>query len=626
MRFFYVNTMKCKMTMKRVFRKIFLTVVMLLAGITAFAAENVAFEVNVPMIVSKGNSFKVEFSLNATPDDNTFQAPAFDGFDVLAGPVTSRGSSIQYINGKMSKSVSYTISYVLLPRSSGTFDIGAASIEVDGRRYSTRPTSVEVKEAEQQSSGSPQGGSSSAETQAQGQIADDDLLLRLNLSRSTVYKGEPIRAALKLYNRVSLVDYSVQKMPSFNGFWTQQLETETTPNRETYNGKVYEVYTLIEYLLYPQQSGKLVIDPVEMTALVQVIVQNSQNYDPFFGTGREIYNVKRELKSPRITVNVKDLPAGAPAGFSGAVGKFSMEAEPSETQLAANSASTYKVRISGAGNLSFIQAPKLELPTSFEQYQVKTTESFKYSGSGTTGYREFEYPFIARAEGEYAVQPVEFVYFDPEHMRYETLLSKPFTLEVTPDASGSSAPQVVKPGSSKEDVRLLGNDIRFIKLGKAMLQSRERPAIFSLAYFGVVAVLLCLAVLSYVYIGRRMRERKNVVLVKGRRANKVAVQRFRAAAKYMKADDRHAFYEEMLKALWGYMSDKFNIPLANLTKENVREELQKRGISADEAARFTAIISQCDEAQYSPSTSAQMNEVYSEGISIVSHIESTIKR
>lgn len=605
-----------------------MTMVMLLAGITAFAAEKVTFEVNVPMIVSVGETFRVEFALNATPDDNSFTAPDFSGFDVLAGPVTSRGSSIQYINGKMSKSVSYTITYVLLPQKSGPFEIGSATIEVDGTSYSTRPTQVEVKEGgQQQPAGGNQSGNDGAslETQARGKIADDDLLLRLNLSRSTVYKGEPIRAALKLYNRVSLVDYSVQKMPSFNGFWTQQLDTETVPNRETYNGKVYEVYTLIEYLLYPQQSGKLVIDPVEMTALVQVIVQNSQNYDPFFGTGREIYNVKRELKTPRITVDVKELPAGAPAGFGGAVGKFSMEAEPAATNLTANSASTYKVRISGAGNLAFIQAPKLELPTSFEQYQVKTTESFKSSGSGTTGYREFEYPFIARAEGEYTVQPVEFVYFDPEHMRYETLLSKPFTMVVTPDASGGSSPQVVTT-SSKEDVRLLGNDIRFIKLGKPGLQSHERPAIFSVAYFCSVLGLLCLAVIAYVYIGRRIRERKNVVLVRGRRANKVAVQRFRAAARYMKSDDRHAFYEEMLKALWGYMSDKFNIPLANLTKENVREELQKRGISAEEAARFTAIISQCDEAQYSPSTSAQMNDVYTEGINIISHIESTIKR
>lgn len=612
--------------MKNIFRNTILTLVMLLVGITAFAAEKVSFEVNAPMIVSVGEAFRVEFALNAKPDKSTFSAPDFEGFDVLAGPATSQGSSVQFINGNMTKSVSYTITYVLLPQTKGTFTIDSASIEAEGKRYTTRPTQIEVKEGGSQQS-TPQGGGNrnDMETQAQGQISKDDLLLRLTLSRSTVYKGEPIRAALKLYNRVSLADYSVSKMPSFNGFWTQQLESERAPYRETYEGRVYEVYNLIEYLLYPQQSGTLTIDPVELTALVQVIVQDNSGFDPFFGGGREIYNVRRELSTPRITVTVKDLPAGAPASFGGAVGKFRMEAEPSTTQLVANSASSFNVRISGSGNLAFVQAPTLTLPTSFEQYQVKSTESFKYSGSGTSGYRNFEYPFIARAEGVYTVQPVQFTYFDPERKEYVTLSSTEVTFDIAPDASGAASPQIMQ-GASKEDVRLLGNDIRFIKLGKAGLRDREKPAIFSTGYFVTIISMLALALGAYGFISRRQRERRNVVLVRGKRANKVAVQRFRAAERYMKEENRHAFYEEMLKALWGYMSDKFNIPVANLTKEYVREELQKRGIASEEAVRYTSIISQCDEAQYSPMASAQMNEVYAEGINIVSHIESHIKK
>ena len=612
--------------MKNIFRNTILTVVMLLVGITAFAAEKVTFEANTPMIVSVGEAFRVEFALNAKPDKGSFAAPDFGGVDVLAGPATSQGSSVQFINGNMTKSVSYTITYVLLPQSKGTFTIGAASIEVEGKRYTTSPTQIEVKEGGAQQ-GAQQGGGRGGdmESQAQGQISKDDLLLRLTLSRSTVYKGEPIRAALKLYNRVSLADYSVSKMPSFNGFWTQQLETERTSYRETYEGRVYEVYNLIEYLLYPQQSGTLTIDPVELAAVVQVIVQDNTHYDPFFGGGREIYNVRRELKTPRLTVTVKDLPVGAPESFAGAVGKFRMEASPSTTSLAANSASTFNVRISGSGNLAFVQAPTLTLPASFEQYQVKTSESFKYSGSGTSGYRNFEYPFIARAEGEYVVQPIKFTYFDPERKEYVTLSSPEFSFDITPDVSGSTAPQVVS-GISKEDVRLLGNDIRFIKLGKPSLKESEQPAIFSSAYFVTLLSMLALTLGAYLYISRRQRERKNEVLVRGKRANKVAVQRFRAAERYMKEENRHAFYEEMLKALWGYMSDKFNIPVANLTKEYVREELQKRGIAPEDAVRYTSIISQCDEAQYSPAASAQMSDVYAESISIVSHIESHIKK
>ncbi|MBQ2394195.1 MAG: protein BatD [Alistipes sp.] len=613
--------------MKNIFRKTVLTLVMLLVGITAFAAEKVSFEVNAPMIVSVGEAFRIEFSLNAKPDKGTFASPDFSGFDVLAGPATSQGSSVQFINGNMTKSVSYTITYVLLPQSKGTFTVDAASIEVEGKQYSTQPTQIEVKEGGSQQKASQSSGShNDMETQAQGQISKDDILLRLSLSRSTVYKGEPIRAALKLYNRVSLADYSVSKMPSFNGFWTQQLESERKSYRETYEGKVYEVYDLIEYLLYPQQSGTLTIDPIELTAVVQVIVQDNSHYDPFFGGGREIYNVRRELSTPRLTVNVKELPTGAPASFGGAVGKFRMEAEPSTTQLAANSASTFNVRISGSGNLAFVQAPTLSLPTSFEQYQVKSTDSFKYSGSGTSGYRNFEYPFIARAEGEYTVQPVQFSYFDPERKEYVTLSSPEFTFNIAPDTSGSTTPQIIHGSTSKEDVRLLGNDIRFIKLGKPSLRNNEPPMIFSLTYFVTLLNMIALALGIYLLISRRQKERKNVVLVRGKRANKVAIQRFRAAERYMKEDNRHAFYEEMLKALWGYMSDKFNIPVANLTKEYVREALQKRGITAEEATRYTSIISQCDEAQYSPMASAQMNEVYAEGISIVSHIESHIKK
>ncbi|MBP3482027.1 MAG: protein BatD [Alistipes sp.] len=611
------------------FKRIIVILATLCASVAAFADEKVTFEVNAPMIVAAGEAFKVEFALNAIPDKESFSAPDFTDFDVLAGPATSRGSSVQFINGKMNKSVSYTITYVLLPQKSGTFTIGAAAIEADGKRYSTSPTQIEVKEggAQQQSAAGSRQESrddSSIEAQAQGQIAKDDLLLRLNLSRTTVFKGEPIRAALKLYNRVSLADYSVQKMPSFNGFWTQQLEADNTPRRETYNGKVYEVYTLIEYLLYPQQSGTLTIDPVDLTAIVQVIIQNNDNFDPFFGGGREIYNVRRELHTPRITVNVKDFPAGAPASFTGAVGRFTMDASPATSSLAANSASTYTVRITGSGNLAFIQPPTLPLPSSFEQYQVKTSESFKSTGSGTTGYRRFEYPFIARAEGEYTIPPVEFSYFDPERGRYEKLESQAYMLDITPDTSGGS-PQIVS-SVSKEDVRLLGNDIRFIKLGKPSLRTQEKPAIFSGAYFLSVFGIFGLAAIAFGLISKRMRDRKNIVSIRGKRANKIAVQRFRAAEKHMKQNDRHAFYEEMLKALWGYMSDKFNIPVANLTKENVREELIKRGISSENAQRFTSIISQCDEAQYAPAASTRMNEVYAEGINIISLIETTIKK
>ena len=600
---------------------------------SARADEKVTFETNAPMLVSAGEAFRIEFALNAKPDDNSFVPPSFDGFDVLAGPAVSQGSSIRIINGEMSKSINYTITYVLLPQKSGDFRIGAAEAKVKDKTYRTRETIIEVRD---NSSGDASGAGQSAnrqqdddnaslESKAGNQIGKDDLMLRLALSRRNVYKGEPIRATLKLYSRVNVVGSEGAKMPTFNGFWSQELETEQGPFRETVGGKVYEAYNIAEYLLYPQQNGTLRIEPSELTVVVQVVLQSNRGFDPFFGGGHEIYNLRRKLVTPEVTVSVKDFPAGAPASFTGAVGKYTMEAKLSTDRLEANSAATATVKISGTGNLNFLQAPKLELPTSFELYDVKSDESLRTNGSGNTGYRRFEYPFIARAEGDYTIPPIEFTYFNPETEKYVTLSSQAFRIAITPDRNGGGASQGVTTVAKKEDVRLLGNDIRFIKLGSPALRSHVTPLILSPLYFIVAAAILILFAAVYAAMRKHIRDSRNTALVKGRRANKVAVQRFRTAAKYMKEQNRHAFYEEMLRALWGYLSDRFNIPVADLTKESVREELARRG-AHDEARLITEIISECEEAQYSPSASVRMDEVYAEGIDIISRIESAIKR
>lgn len=591
----------------------------------AFADEKVTFEVKAPMMVAKGEAVRVEFTLNAKPDDNSFVAPSFEGFDVIAGPAVSRGSSIQIINGQMTRNSSYTITYVLLPQQEGTFTIGAATARVDKTEYRTKTLPIEVVD-EGQTGQSSSGGSSSGSSPAdvQQQVGKDDILLRMELSRRTAFKGEPIRAALKLYYRVNLVGDSGSKLPTFNGFWAQEIERQQQPQRERYNGRVYETQIVREYLLYPQQSGVITIEPAELNVIAQVVVQ-SPNPDPFFGGGHEVYDVRRSLRTSPVEVTVRDLPAGAPESFSGAVGKFTMSSNLPASTLAANSAATYTVKIAGTGNLSFVQAPKLTLPSSFEQYNVKTTESMNTTAAGTTGYRQFEYPFIARAEGEYEIPPVEFTYFNPDTKQYVTLSAQQMTLDVTPDAGGGSAQQVVT-GLSKEDVKLLGQDIRFIKLGRGNLHLQRPPFMGSALYFLLLALIVALFGGAYVALRKRIRDRQNVVLMRGKRANKVAVQRFRIAMQYMKAENRHAFYEEMLRALWGYMGDKFNIPVANLTKENVREELHKRGVPQELSQCFSDLISQCDEAQYSPVAGARMSDIYNEGVEFISKLESVIKK
>ena len=616
--------------------KISLTALFVLAIFSASAAEKVTFEANSPLTVAVGEPFRVEFALNAMPDDGTFKAPAFEGFDVIAGPAEARGQSIQIVNNAMTRVINYTITYVLVPQGAGNVTVGAAEIAVEGTTYRTKPLAIEVVDEGKApgGGGSAAGGQpqrreeASSESAAQSKVAKDDILLRAIVSRTSVFKGEPLRVTFKLYERVPVVGYNDVKFPSFNGFWAQELNTENARReRETFNGKVYETLVAKEYLLYPQQAGTLVIEPAEITAVAQVIIQSRRSLDPFFGGGHDFVNVPRKVQSPRINVTVKPLPTGAPASFSGAVGSFTMDAVLPQERLAANSAATYTVKISGTGNLTFVQAPKLTLPASFEQYNVKTTESINTSAAGISGYRQFEYPFIARAEGTYEVEPVEFSYFDPSRMQYMTLKSKALELEITPDAKGGGDALVVQGrGMSKEEVKLLGQDIRFIKLGSPQLRSVREPFLFSAAYWVLFFGILILFAMVYVALRRQIRESQNVALLRGKRANKVAVQRFRAAKRYMEEQNRHAFYEEMLRALWGYMSDKFNIPVANLTKENVREELHKRGVSSEESQRFTAIITKCDEAQYSPAASARMTEVYGEGVDIISRIEAMIKR
>ncbi len=601
--------------------------VALLAIFPVTAAEEVSFTLNAPMIASVGEAFRIEFELNAKPDSDSFVPPSFENFDVVAGPSVSQGSSVQIINGEMTKSVSYAITYVLIPQKAGTFAIATATIGVKKKNYTTQRTMIEVRDGAQGGGSAQQSGgrnqSESAESRANRTIEKDDLLLRLELSKRSVYKGEPIRTILKLYSRANIAGSESSKMPAFNGFWSQQMDIEQGPFRETLNGKVYEAYNIAEYLLYPQQSGTLTIEPAELTVVAQVVVQSNRGFDPFFG-GHEVYNVRRALKTPEVKVQVKEFPAGAPASFAGAVGRYNISHRLSSAEVAANSAVTLQLTISGTGNLNFISAPTLSLPTSFELYDVKSEEKIDNRPSGSVGYRRFDYPFIVRAEGEYEIAPVEFTYFDLEKKKYVTLATPPLRLVVTPDKNAATQQQVAV-GVKREDVRLLGEDIRFIKLGSPALRSVVTPFVLSPLYWVVVVLMLVVAVVIYFVVRKHIRDSHNVVLVKGKRANKMAIRRFRIAEKYMREQDRRAFYEEMLRALWGYLGDKFNIPVADLTREVVREELSKRG-ATNEAESVIAVIARCEEAQYSPATTVEMKDIYEEGIDAISKIESAIKK
>lgn len=604
----------------KLLKKLLIIVVALCATSVVWAAEAVSFKAEAPMFVTMGEPVRVSFNLNAKPDDRVV-APSFDGFDLIAGPSVSQGKSVQLINGQLNSSISYTTTYILMPQKEGVLTIGAASVTVDGKSYTTKPISVEVRAEGRASENKEQ----PAEQRAANRIQKEDLLLRLELSSRSVYKGEPLRATLRLYSRVdNIAGVESSKMPTFNGFWSQQLDVEQGPFNETLDGKPYRVFNIASYLLYPQQDGTLTIGSAEMTVVAQIVVQSNSHNDPFFGGLHETYSVRRALKTSEIKVQIKPFPAEAPASFTGAVGRYTMKHELSSSEVAANSAITLRLKISGSGNLKFISAPKLSMPASFEAYDVKSEEKIQNKASGSTGYRSFEYPFIVRAEGDYEVEPIEFTYFDPSSGKYVTLATPALNIKVTPDESATSTQQPLPVVVNREDVQQIGEDIRFIKVGDPALCAVVVPFVFSSTYWAVVVALLLVALLSYLVARKYIRDHRDAVLIKGKRANRVAIKRFRVAEKYMRSGERIAFYKEMLQALWGYLSDKFNIPVADLTREVVCEELSRRGASA-EAAQVIDVIARCEEAQYSPIETAEMSTLYAEGVEAISKIEKVAK-
>ncbi|MBR4065071.1 MAG: protein BatD [Tidjanibacter sp.] len=599
------------------------------------SGQAVEFTVDGPSVVTVGEVFRVEFSLNEKAD--SFTPPTFEGFTVLAGPSTSTYSQRSIINGQITSSTTYGYTYVLQCSEAGIHTIGPAEAEAGKQTVRTRPFSIEAV-ADQQSPATPQGGGSPQQGSpqqgspqgSQGVVADGDVVLRLVVDRTEVWKGEPVRAAIKLYTRQSLSAVEGAKYPSFNGFWTQELNADNYQwQRENYNNRVYDARILREWLIFPQQSGALEVERTEMTAIVQIVTRSrSQSlFDDFFGGGPSVQEIPISLVAPAVKINVKELPAGAPADFAGAVGSFDMAVTLPTEEMVANSAVDYVVRISGEGNLPLVQAPKLSLPTSFEQYNIKTTESLNATQGGISGYRQFEYPVIARAEGEFDLPAITFSYFDPKEAAYKTLSSEARTYTVLPDNSyaGGTSRGLVS-GVNKEDIKFLGQDIRFIKIGNGHLRKVTNINMSVFTYLAVVLLIVVAAVLTYVYLRRYLREMRNNALMKGKRANKVALQRFRAAERYMTEGDQRGFYEEMLRGMWGYVSDRFNIPVANLTKENIREELDKQGVEQADIEQYMTVISECEYAQYAPAASGKMREIYAAGVEIVSKFESVIHR
>ena len=585
-------------------------------SLTAVLAQSLT--ASAPRQVAVGQQFRLTYTVNSQ-DVSGFrvgQIPT-DAFEILMGPSTSTQSSFQMINGKTTSSSSITYTYILSALKNGTFTIPAATISVDGSQVRSNTVKIEVSgTAQQPSSGgrSGRGGSSQQpETRAQGTpISGSDLFIKVSASKKRVVEQEPVLLTYKVYTLVSLTQLE-GKMPDLKGFHTQEipLPQEKSFKIEQYNGRNYKTVTWSQYVMFPQQTGTLEVPPLTFNG---VVVQQNRYVDPFeafFNGGSGYVEVKKQIQAPGVKIEVDPLPA-RPDGFSGGVGHFTMKAEMGNTQMKANDPLTLKVTISGTGNLKLIKQPTVKFPKDFDTYDPKTTDKTRLTTQGIDGSIIYEYLAVPRHQGQYDVPPVEFVYYDTQKKQYVTLTSEAFHLDVAKGEGGDSR---VMDFTEQEDIQLLANDIRHIHL-KPQASSLHSQLFFgSATYWAVLAVMLICFISLIVIFRKRAIENADVVGHASKRAGKVATKRLKKAAKLMAENKPGEFYDEALRALWGYVGDKLNIPVEQLSRDNINEKLTAKGIDEGTIKPFLEAIDECEFERYAPGDpKGNMSKVYEQAM------------
>ena len=597
----------------------------LLVGSVAFAQNT--FVVDAPRVVGQDEAFRVVFTADGEITD--FTQPQFTGVEVLAGPSQSKMMSTQIVNGKRSKSVEISYTYIVRPLAEGVAKISAASAVIDGKVYTTSEVSVEVvrgaasQSGQQQQQGQVTGQAQQAQqTQSPSEVSGKDIFLSLTFSKTKVVKGEPIIATLKLYTKVGIAGFEDIKFPVFDGFWSQEIDTPQNINfvRENVDGQIYNAAVLRKYVLLPQQTGELAVQPAEMICQVQVMTspRGRSIFDDFFDQGYQI--VKKRVSSGNAKINVSPLPAGAPASFGQGVGTFSLKVALGRDSIKAHEAGSVIVTVQGTGNLNLIETPKVQLPADFEQYDVKTTNSYSYGANGISGSKSFEFPFIPRSEGVFEIPPVEYSYYDIKQGKYITLKSEPVEINVS-KGEGVTGGALVQ-GISKQSVASLGEDIRYIMQGAAGLGKKGHFFVGSWLFFVLLAILLVVYAVLYWALKKQAKLRGDVVRTRNKKANKVARTRLKLAKSYMEQNLRSPFYEEVHKALLGYISDKLAIQFADMQRDTIKETMEAKKVSEANIAAFLQVLEDCEMARYSfGGEQGEISQVYGKAMEIISALE-----
>lgn len=577
--------------------------------------------VSAPSHVAAGENFRVAYTINTSDVEEFRMGGVQDGLEVIAGPYTSSQSSYQMINGHTSSSSSVTITYTLYAAKNGSFTIGASHALAGGKRLSSRPVKIQVSGHAQRTNGAPNMHGQNSYDQphmrsAGSAISGSDLFIKVSASKKRVHEQEPILLTYKVYTQVDLTQLE-GKMPDLKGFHTQEvpLPQQKTFHTETVNGRPYKCVTWSQYVMYPQMTGRLEIPSITFKGIV---VQQNRNVDPmeaFFNGGSGYVEVKKDIKAPGITLQVDPLPQ-RPANFSGGVGKFNISASLDKKEVKAGEPITLRVVVGGIGNLKLLKQPVVNFPKDFDKYDAKVTDKTRLTANGVEGNMVYDFLAVPRNQGSYTIPSVELTYYDTSKNAYKTIKTQPFKVEVE-KGDGTSA--------ESEDFASQDKDIHTIKLGKAEQHKADEMFFGSFGYWISLLMPLIAFVVLLIVFHRRAIENADIVKKRSNRAGKIATKRLRLANKLMLQGKQGEFYDEVMRALWGYMSYKLNMPAEKLNRDNIRETLGRHFVDDATIEKFTTALDECEFERYAPGDAAgNMNRTFESAMTAIMDIENAI--
>ena len=608
--------------------RIIYIVALLMASVQLLDAQtDISFKTICKKQVSVGEQFQVSYELNG--DGKDFKSPNFTNFEIIGGPFTSTSSSVQIINGSVSRTNTQTFSFHLRAIKEGVFTIPSASITVDRKKITSEPCEINVTASATSSENYSNNTSNSTNNNNKKEV-----FLKATPNKKKVYQGEQILLTYNIYYTIPISQLSVSKSPSYSGFWTKDISDNDGSLQQSstiIDGQPYNVATIKEMVLFPQKAGELTIEPLELSCLAQIRQQRQRTntYDPFedfFGDvlGTSYTNVRKEIKSQPITIEVLPLPtANKPNSFNGAVGQFTFTSKIDKNELKVNEAFTLTLTVSGKGNIELLELPKPILPPDFEVYDPKISTTVKNNALGIYGSKKAEYIIIPRVSGDFTLDDIEFSYFNPSLKKYETLKSDIHAIQVQKGESSTSS-AIYTPGQA--DIKYLGSDIRHINVNDNDLNITGVNFFMSTTYIIIIAGMIVIFVVVLVIYKKVNKFNKNQALVKNKQATKVAKKRLNNAHKYMISNEQNSFYEEFSQALWGYISDKLNIVRSQLSMDSVREIMLSKEVSEDIVNEFVELLNNCEYARFAPGdANKKMDELYQKGIELITKAEKHLK-